>query len=197
MSLIGGILAARSHLFSWFGGLALSAKAGIATAAFVTVSAGVVIGAPYTPTSVPWLTPSVAPCATLQTPSALQPSVVEAATPTPTARAFVTTNTSTRPATASTAPTQQPTSAPATGTSDTAAAVTTRRRLVTTMAPAATSTASTTTSKKTTALQTSASVYYKNCAEASKSGAAPIISGQPGYRTGLDLNHNGVACEAK
>jgi hypothetical protein len=40
-------------------------------------------------------------------------------------------------------------------------------------------------------------VYYKNCAEASKSGAAPITSGQPGYRSALDHNHNGIACEAK
>ncbi len=202
MSLIGGILAARRHLFSWFGGLALSAKAGIATAAFVTMSAGVVIGAPYTPSSAPWLTPTVAPYQTLQTPSALQPSVVEAATPTPIAGASVANKTATRPAVATTAPTQEPTSAPATatiGTTDTTAAVAPTSRLATTMAPAATSAASTstTTSKRTTALQTSASVYYKNCAEASKSGAAPITSGQPGYRSALDPNHNGIACEAK
>ena len=190
MSLIGGILAARHHVFSWFGGLALTAKAGIATAFFVTMSAGVVIGAPYTPTSAPWLTPTVASYETLQTPSALQPSVVEAATPLLTAGGSGTSKNA-RPTGTSTAATKQPTSE-ATATSTGAVATTTK--LATTMAPA---TSATTTSKTATALPTSASVYYKNCAEASKSGAAPITSGQPGYRTGLDLNRNGIACEPK
>jgi hypothetical protein len=69
-------------------------------------------------------------------------------------------------------------------------------RLATTMAPATTTapTKAKTTAQATTA-QTTASAYYKNCAQASKSGAAPITSGQPGYRQGLDPNHNGVACE--
>lgn len=49
----------------------------------------------------------------------------------------------------------------------------------------------------TTAPQTTCSVYYKDCAQASKAGAAPITLGQPGYRTGLDPNGNGVACEPK
>jgi len=40
-------------------------------------------------------------------------------------------------------------------------------------------------------------VYYKDCAQASKAGAAPITIGQPGYRTGLDPKGNGVACEPK
>jgi len=160
MSLIGGIVAARRHLFTWFGGLALSAKAGIATAAFVTMSAGVVIGVPYTPTSAPWLTPNVAPYETVQTPSPLRPSIVEAATPTPT---VVSTREASR------------------------------------MGPVTTTTASPgkTASAATAALQTSASAYYTTCAQASKAGAAPITSGQPGYRIGLDPNRNGIACESK
>ena len=160
MSLIGGIVAARRHLFTWFGGLALSAKAGIATAAFVTMSAGVVIGAPFTPTSASWLTPNVAPYETVQTPSPLRPSIVEAATPTPT---VVSTREASR------------------------------------MGPVTTTTAfpGKTASAATAALQTSTSAYYTTCAQASKAGAAPITSGQPGYRIGLDPNRNGIACESK
>jgi excalibur calcium-binding domain-containing protein/uncharacterized protein DUF732 len=37
--------------------------------------------------------------------------------------------------------------------------------------------------------------YFKNCAAARAAGAAPIRSGQPGYRVGLDSNEDGVACE--
>ena len=191
MSPIGGILAARRHLFTWFGGLALSAKAGIATAAFVTMSAGVVIGAPYTPTSPPWLTPQVAPYATQQTPAPLKPSMVEAATPTPSqtpgSSRSTTQRTSQQTATSG-ATTQQPTDA----TTETSAP--SASRAATTMASASSS-AKKTTATATAGLQTSASVYYKNCAQASKSGAAPITSGQPGYRPGLDPNKNGVACE--
>jgi hypothetical protein len=169
---ISGIVAARRHLLTWFGGLALSAKAGIATAAFVTMSAGVVIGAPYTPTSAPWLTPTVAPYATAQTPRPLKPSMVEAATPTQSATAGAAESRITQQTGTSAAATQGPNNAEA--------EISTRP--ATTMASA-------------TAGQTAASVYYKNCSQASKSGAAPITSGQPGYRSGLDPNHNGVACE--
>lgn len=38
-------------------------------------------------------------------------------------------------------------------------------------------------------------VYYKNCAEARAAGAAPLHSGEPGYRAGLDSDHDGIACE--
>jgi len=38
-------------------------------------------------------------------------------------------------------------------------------------------------------------VYYKNCSEAKAAGAAPIYAGQPGYRSALDRDHDGVACE--
>lgn len=39
-------------------------------------------------------------------------------------------------------------------------------------------------------------VYYPNCASARASGAAPIFTGQPGYRAGLDRDLDGVACES-
>jgi hypothetical protein len=38
-------------------------------------------------------------------------------------------------------------------------------------------------------------VYYANCTAARAAGAAPIYSGQPGYRTALDGDKDGVACE--
>ena len=119
MSPFGGIVAARRRLFRWFGGLELSAKAGIATAAFITMSAGVVIGVPFTPTSVPWLTPTLAPYGTLQTPSPLKPSMVEAATPTQSGE-------SSSSAMSPAGPTSAPTTAP----------VVTTSRVATTMAPA-------------------------------------------------------------
>ena len=42
---------------------------------------------------------------------------------------------------------------------------------------------------------TSGDVYYANCSEARAAGAAPLHSGEPGYRSGLDRDHDGVACE--
>ena len=39
-------------------------------------------------------------------------------------------------------------------------------------------------------------VFYANCAAAKASGAAPILTGQPGYRAGLDRDLDGVACES-
>ena len=42
---------------------------------------------------------------------------------------------------------------------------------------------------------TSGDVYYANCSEARAAGAAPIYSGDPGYRAGLDRDRDGVACE--
>ena len=195
MSPIRRIVSARRLLFTWFGGLALSAKAGIAIAAFVTMSAGVVIGEPYTPTSAPWLTPDMAPYQTVQTPSPLEPAMVEAATPTQSATSG--SRTVARQTGTSAPSTVQPTAVvTALDVGPTATKIATK--IATTMAPATTKAAATqgkTTAVATTAPQTTSSVYYKNCAQASKSGAAPITSGQPGYRTGLDPNHNGVACE--
>ena len=39
------------------------------------------------------------------------------------------------------------------------------------------------------------SVYYANCTEVRNAGAAPIYRGQPGYRSALDRDGDGVACE--
>ncbi|MDO3650970.1 excalibur calcium-binding domain-containing protein [Nocardia mangyaensis] len=37
--------------------------------------------------------------------------------------------------------------------------------------------------------------YYQNCAEARAAGAAPMYVGDPGYRSGLDRDNDGIACE--
>lgn len=39
------------------------------------------------------------------------------------------------------------------------------------------------------------SAYYANCTAARAAGAAPLHEGEPGYRSGLDRDHDGVACE--
>ncbi|OAE00963.1 excalibur calcium-binding domain-containing protein [Arthrobacter sp. OY3WO11] len=39
------------------------------------------------------------------------------------------------------------------------------------------------------------SVYYPNCAAAKAAGTAPLYRGQPGYRSGMDGDNDGVACE--
>ncbi len=38
--------------------------------------------------------------------------------------------------------------------------------------------------------------YYANCTEVRNAGAAPLLMGEPGYRSGLDRDNDGVACEA-
>lgn len=38
-------------------------------------------------------------------------------------------------------------------------------------------------------------VYFANCTEARAAGAAPLRVGEPGYRSGLDRDKDGVACE--
>lgn len=40
-----------------------------------------------------------------------------------------------------------------------------------------------------------AAVYYANCTAARAAGAAPLHRGDPGYRSGLDRDGDGVACE--
>ncbi|WP_018683859.1 thermonuclease family protein [Actinokineospora enzanensis] len=37
--------------------------------------------------------------------------------------------------------------------------------------------------------------YYKNCDAARAAGAAPLYRGEPGYRSALDRDNDGVACE--
>jgi hypothetical protein len=64
-----------------------------------------------------------------------------------------------------------------------------------TTAPPATTGAATTATPRSTAPPTAASVYYQNCTEARAAGAAPLYEGEPGYRSGLDRDHDGVACE--
>jgi hypothetical protein len=39
------------------------------------------------------------------------------------------------------------------------------------------------------------SVYYPSCAAARAAGHAPIFRGQPGYRSDLDADGDGIACE--
>ena len=40
-----------------------------------------------------------------------------------------------------------------------------------------------------------ASAYYANCSAARAAGVTPIYVGEPGYRSGLDRDGDGVACE--
>jgi hypothetical protein len=42
----------------------------------------------------------------------------------------------------------------------------------------------------------STAVFYADCAAAEAAGAAPIRRGRPGYRTALDRDGDGVACDA-
>ncbi|MFJ3205727.1 excalibur calcium-binding domain-containing protein [Streptomyces sp. NPDC086989] len=39
------------------------------------------------------------------------------------------------------------------------------------------------------------SAYYKNCHAVRAAGRAPIYRGQPGYRSGLDRDGDGKACD--
>ena len=39
------------------------------------------------------------------------------------------------------------------------------------------------------------SVYYSGCNEVRALGAAPIYAGQPGYRSDMDGDGDGIACE--
>jgi hypothetical protein len=38
-------------------------------------------------------------------------------------------------------------------------------------------------------------IYYKNCAATRAAGAAPIQKGEPGYRSALDRDRDGTACD--
>ncbi len=42
-----------------------------------------------------------------------------------------------------------------------------------------------------------ATVYYKNCTEVREAGKAPLHRGDPGYRSALDRDDDGIACETK
>ncbi|ERJ47216.1 hypothetical protein N579_00520 [Corynebacterium pseudodiphtheriticum 090104] len=41
----------------------------------------------------------------------------------------------------------------------------------------------------------SGETYFQNCAAARAAGAAPLHAGDPGYRSQLDRDKDGVACE--
>lgn len=43
----------------------------------------------------------------------------------------------------------------------------------------------------------SGDLYFSRCADARAAGMAPLYAGSPGYRTGLDGDGDGVACEAR
>jgi hypothetical protein len=67
---------------------------------------------------------------------------------------------------------------------------------VTTAAPAAAApraTAPTTTAP--TATDAPSGAYYATCTDAKNAGVAPLHQGDPGYRSALDRDHDGVACE--
>lgn len=38
-------------------------------------------------------------------------------------------------------------------------------------------------------------VYYRNCSAARSAGPAPLYRGEPGYRSPLDRDNDGIACE--
>jgi Excalibur calcium-binding domain len=75
----------------------------------------------------------------------------------------------------------------------------TRPRVPTTLraAPRGTTTAApgpATTQKRTTTEKASGP-YFRSCTEAKAAGAAPLHVGEPGYRSGLDGDGDGVACQ--
>jgi excalibur calcium-binding domain-containing protein len=46
-----------------------------------------------------------------------------------------------------------------------------------------------------TSAQVEESVYYADCAAVQNAGKAPLYPGQPGYRSGLDPQGVGIACQ--
>ncbi len=63
------------------------------------------------------------------------------------------------------------------------------------VAPRASTAAPKTTSPTPAPSNNNSSAYYANCTAARNAGAAPIYRGQPGYRSALDRDNDGVACE--
>jgi hypothetical protein len=61
--------------------------------------------------------------------------------------------------------------------------------------PSASSTATTSPSAPSSATPTAAAVYYTSCGAVRAAGAAPLYRGQPGYRSALDRDDDGIACE--
>ena len=89
----------------------------------------------------------------------------------------------------------------ATTTAPSSTATTAKATTSTTAKPATTSTTvkpSTTTTERlttTTTAPTAGEAYYANCDAARAAGVAPIMKGQPGYRSGLDRDGDGIACD--
>ena len=147
----------------------------LVAAAVVAVLAGCGSDLPKIPTEPTWSTSSgpstTGPTGTAATTATAVPtSTVLAAEPLPlrripTGRPRVTTTTA---------------AAPRTTTRSTAAPTTTSRRTTTT---------------RTTETASTGGPYFRSCAEAKAAGAAPLHVGEPGYRPGLDGDHDGVACE--
>tara|TARA_R110000824_G_scaffold150891_3_gene321700 strand:- start:34 stop:513 length:480 start_codon:yes stop_codon:yes gene_type:complete len=50
-------------------------------------------------------------------------------------------------------------------------------------------------SVQTFAQRPQSSAYYPNCTAARRAGAAPLYRGDPGYRSPLDRDNDGIACE--
>gem|GEM_PF-855562 len=90
--------------------------------------------------------------------------------------------------TTTTAPT---TTTPTTTTTTTTAPTTT----TTTTAPTTTTTTTAPTTTTTTTTPTSEYAYYKDCEAVKKAGKAPLHRGDPGYRSRLDRDNDGIACE--
>lgn len=67
-------------------------------------------------------------------------------------------------------------------------------RTVTVKAPQATITA-TREAPQARSTEDAGSVYYANCSEARAAGDTPLYTGDPGYASHLDRDHDGVACE--
>ncbi len=111
------------------------------------------------------------------------PSAPATWTPTPTP-----TSEPTATATATSEPTPTPT---ATATATATATPTPTPDPVATPTAAATPTAVPTP----TATMSAPSAYYANCAAVRAAGEAPLYRGQPGYRSALDRDRDGVACE--
>ena len=45
------------------------------------------------------------------------------------------------------------------------------------------------------AFAAAAPAYYRRCADAHAAGVAPLLRGRPGYRSELDADNDGIACE--
>ena len=63
------------------------------------------------------------------------------------------------------------------------------------VAPATSRTANSSSSTPLPPQPSSTNVYYANCTAVRNAGVAPIYSGQPGYRSALDRDSDGIACE--